>query len=168
MDQPPSENHPAPATAPSALAEKLVRLERQANEHLAGWQRAKADYLNLKRESEKEKQAIAQLAQAGAVVQFLPVYNNLKRAEQHIPDDQRSLEWVKGIVHIQKQFEDVLKQMDIAPIAALGQPFDPIKHHAVRKVKQDGVQSGTIVEEIKSGFMVGDKVLEPAQVTVAE
>ncbi len=112
--------------------------------------------------------AIAQLAQAGAVVQFLPVYNNLKRAEQHIPDDQRSLEWVKGIVHIQKQFEDVLKQMDIAPIAALGQPFDPIKHHAVRKVKQDGVQSGTIVEEIKSGFMVGDKVLEPAQVTVAE
>lgn len=168
MNQLPSENQPGEVTDQSSLTERLARLEQQANEHLAGWQRAKADYLNLKRQSEQEKQAIAQFAQAGAVVQFLPVYDNLKRAEQHIPDDQRSLDWVKGIIHIQKQFEDVLKQMNIIPIAALGQPFDPAKHHAVRKVKRDGVHSGTIVEEIKSGFMVDDKVLEPAQVTVAE
>ncbi|MBI5467086.1 MAG: nucleotide exchange factor GrpE [Candidatus Kerfeldbacteria bacterium] len=155
-------------TTDQAPLDKLTRLEQQAKEHLEGWQRAKADYLNLKRQSEKEKQEIAQYAQAGAVLQFLPIYDNLKRAEQHIPAEYLSQEWVKGVIHIQKQFEDTLKAMGIVPIATVGQPFDPNQHHAVQKVKQDGAQPGTIVQEVKSGFMIGERVLEPAQVVVAE
>lgn len=155
-------------TTDQAPLDKLALLEQQAKDHLAGWQRAKADYLNLKRQTEKEKQEIAQFAQAAAVLQFLPIYDNLKRAQQHIPADQLSQEWVKGVVHIQKQFEDTLKSMGITPIATVGQPFDPNQHHAVQKAKRDGDQPGTVVQEVKSGFMIGEKVLEPAQVVVAE
>jgi molecular chaperone GrpE len=56
--------------------------------------------------------------------------------------------------------------LDIIP--TVGQKFDPVKHHAVSKVKQEGVEPGVIVEELKSGFAAGDRVLEPAQVVVAE
>lgn len=147
---------------------ELERLQKLADDHLDGWKRAKADYLNLKKQTDKEKEDLVQFAQAGAVLQFLPVYDNLKRAAAHIPADQHDVEWVKGIAHIQKQFEDTLKTMGITPIKTVGEPFDPNKHHAVQKVKADGAKSDTVVEETKSGFMLGDKVLEPAQVIVAE
>lgn len=150
------------------LRDKVQLLERQLQEHTDGWKRAKADYLNLKKQSEKEKQEIAQYAHGAAVIEFLPIYDNLKRAIKHIPANQRELEWVTGVAHIQRQFEEALKAMNITPIATDGQPFDPLKHHAVSKIKKDGVASHTVVEELKTGFMVGDRVLEPAQVVVAE
>jgi molecular chaperone GrpE len=58
--------------------------------------------------------------------------------------------------------------MGLELIPTVGQQFDPQRHHAISKVKQDGVKPGTIVEEIKSGFMAADRVLEPANVVVAE
>lgn len=146
----------------------LERLQKLADDHLDGWKRAKADYLNLKKQTDKEKTEIAQFAQAAAVMRFLPIYDNLKRSAEHIPADQQSQDWVKGLMHIQKQFEDVLKQMGIEPIPTVGHDFDPNRHHAVQKVKQEGAKSGSIVAELGSGFMIGDRVLEPAKVTVAE
>lgn len=147
---------------------KITQLERSIQEHLDGWKRAKADYLNLKRQSDKDKDEIAQFAQAAAVLRFIPIYDNLKRSIRHVPAEQASTEWVKGITHIQKQFEDIIKSLGLEPIATYGQTFDPHLHHAVHKVKADGAVSGTIVEELRSGFKLGDRVLEPAQVTVAE
>lgn len=146
----------------------LERLQKLADDHLDGWKRAKADYLNLKKQTDKEKTEIAQFAQAAAIMRFLPIYDNLKRSAEHIPAEQRSQEWVKGLAHIQKQFEDVLKQMGIEPIPTVGHDFDPNRHHAVHKVKQDGAKSGAIVAELGSGFMIDGRVLEPAKVTVAE
>lgn len=153
---------------PNALQEKVDQLERQVQEHVDGWKRAKADYLNLKKQSEKEKADVMQYAQASVVLEFIPIYDNLKRAMKHIPADQREVEWVKGLAHIQRQFEEALKAMNITPILTEGQPFDPVKHHAVSKIKKEGVATDTVLEEVKTGFMAGDRVLEPAQVVVAE
>ncbi len=150
------------------LQAKIDLLEKQLAEHTDGWKRAKADYINLKKQGEKEKGDIVQYAQGAVVLDFLPIYDNLKRAIKHIPSDQLELEWVKGTTHILRQFEEALKAMNITPIKTEGEQFDHMKHHAISKVKKDGVQSDTIVEEVKSGFMAGDKVLEPAQVVVAE
>ena len=146
----------------------IQKLQQQAEQHLDGWKRAKADYLNLKKQTDKEKEDIAQFAQATAIMQFLPVYDNLKRATSHIPADQLKQDWVQGVVHIQKQFEDVMKQIGIEPIATVGQAFDPKLHHAVTQVKQDGAASGSIVEELGSGFTIHGRVIEPAKVSVAE
>ena len=150
------------------LVEKVRKLEQQLLEHTDGWKRAKADYLNLKKQTDKEKADIFQFAQGSVVLEFLPIYDNLKRAIKHIPADQMEIEWVKGITHILRQFEEALKAMNITPIKTEGEQFDHTKHHAISKVKKDGMKSDTIIEEVKSGFMAGDKVLEPAQVVVAE
>ena len=150
------------------LLDKVRKLEQQLLEHTDGWKRAKADYLNLKKQTDKEKTDIFQFAQGSVVLEFLPIYDNLKRAIKHIPADQMEIEWVKGITHILRQFEEALKAMNITPIKTEGEQFDHTKHHAISKVKKDGMKSDTIIEEVKSGFMAGDKVLEPAQVVVAE
>lgn len=160
-----------PQTELSAADEhtaQLTKVEQQAAEYLDGWKRAKADYLNLRRQSEKEKLEMVQFAQAAAVLQFLPIYTHMKLSLKHIPEDQENQEWVKGVRHIQKQFEDVLKGMGLEPIPTIGQLFDPNKHFAVHKVKHEGAAPGIILEELKPGWMMDDKIIEPAQVTVAE
>lgn len=150
------------------LQSKVDLLERQLQEHIDGWKRAKADYINLKKQGEKERGEIVQYAQGAVILEFLPIYDNLKRAIKHIPGDQLEIEWVAGVTHILRQFEEALKAMNITPILTAGQPFDHTKHHAISKVKKEGLPSDTIIEEVKTGFMAGDRVLEPAQVIVAE
>lgn len=146
----------------------LTTLEKQAQEHLEGWKRAKADYLNLKKQTDREKQEIAQFAVAQTILVFLPIYDNLARALKHVPAEQMNNEWAKGLLHIRKQFEDGLKNLGLELIPTVGQTFDPAKHHAVSRVKHDGATPGTIVEEVSSGFQSADRVIEPAQVIVAE
>ncbi len=164
-----------PMTDPQILPETqgqptddVTRLQALSDEHLEGWRRAKADYLNLKKQTEKEKMDIAQFAVAQTIMSFLPIYDNLARALQHVPAEAHDQEWVKGLGHIRKQFEDAIKSLGLTIIPTVGQPFDPLKHHAVSKQKREGVEPGTILDEVKSGFMAGDRVLEPASVVVAE
>lgn len=161
-DQPPKD------PAQPELSVDPVKLKKQAKEYLDGWKRAKADYLNLRKQAEKERQEVGQFVQAATVMEFIPVYDNLKRAVRHTPPDQKQTEWVKGLQHIQKQFEDLLEKMGLEPIETIGKHFDPNLHHAVSKVQQPGVPSGQIVDELKSGFKAGDRILQPADVVVAE
>lgn len=154
-------------TEPNVMSEIEV-LQKQAQEHLDGWKRAKADYLNLKKQADKEKQEIAQFAVAQTIMQFLPLYDNLGRALRHVPDEQLNTDWAKGLAHTRKQFADALKGLGIDLIPTMGQQFDPAKHHAVSKRKQEGVAPGAILEEVKSGFQTAERVIEPAQVIVAE
>ncbi len=148
---------------------EIEHLQQQVQAHLDGWKRAKADYLNLKKQTDKEKSELAKFSQAAAVMQFLPVYDNLKRAWDHVPADQQQQEWVKGFHHIAKQFADILTNVGLTAIDPQpGETFDPNRHHAVSKVKAEGQPSGAIVATVKLGWLADDRVLEPAQVTVAE
>ncbi len=153
-----------PPTPPSDLA----ALQRKADEHLAGWQRAKADYLNLKREAEREKAAMAQIAVASVVVDLLPVYDGMKRALQHIPEAVRGEEWAKGVSHVLDSFRQLFHRYGIEEIRTLGERFDHERHHAVAKERREGVAPETVIEELKTGFTMNGKVIEPAQVRVAE
>lgn len=146
----------------------VANLEAKAQEHFANWQRSVADYQNLKKQNEKDRQEVVQYAVSNTVLAFTPIYDNLKRAVKHIPAEQLELDWVKGVTHIIKQFEDALQLFSITVIPTVGQPFDHAKHHAVSKIKQEGVATDTILDEVKTGFTMNGKVIEPAQVVVAE
>ncbi len=158
----------SPAATTKEPPTEIQRLQQQASEYLAGWQRAKADYLNLKKQSEREKDEVIKFAHAALVLELLPIYDNLKRALRHIPPSEQDRDWVKGVRHIRQQFQRFFRDLEIVEIKTLGVPFDPNQHHAVAKEKRLGVAPGTILEEVKTGFMVGDKVIAPAQVRVAE
>jgi len=106
-------------------------------------------------------------ATASFVVQMIPIYDNLKKALANVPADANPA-WVEGIKQIKKQFEEFLKANEITEIKTIGEKFNPEFHEAVSKEKKEGVESGVIISEATSGYLMKDKVLVPAKVVVAE
>lgn len=150
------------------LQEQLEICEKKRDEYLNGWKRAKADYINYKKDSEKKQQEIVQFANATLILEILPIYDNLKLAWKHIPEDHKKDKWLEGIEQIKKQFAELLKKLGLEEIKTKGEKFDPEFHEAVGKEKKEGKEPGIIIEEVKSGYKMYDKVLEPAKVKVTE
>ena len=154
---------------PKKLKEELNLCKKKMDEYLNGWKRAKADYINQKKEFAKREKEMVQFANAALILEILPIYDNFKLAWQHIPEEHKKKdEWLKGIEQIKKQFSTLLKNLGIEEIKTVGQKFDPKIHEAVGKEKVEGKESETIIEEVKGGYRLYDKVLEPAKVKVAE
>lgn len=148
---------------------ELEIAQEKMEEYLNGWKRAKADYSNLKKEFEKKEKEIVQFANATLILEIMPIYDNFKLAWKHIPEEhKKGDDWLKGIEIIKKQFAELLKKLGMEEIPTEGEKFDPELHEAVSQEKVEGKKPGTIIEEIKSGYKLYDKVLEPAKVKVAE
>lgn len=150
------------------LQQELELAQKKAEEHLDGWRRAKADYLNLKKETESRQLELIQFANAALLAQFLPVYDHYKLACQHIPQEAKDQDWVVGFLHIKKQFDDFLKNLGIEEIKTVGEPFNPEFHEAVSHEKKEGFKTDVIFEEVKAGYTLHGKVISPARVKVAK
>jgi molecular chaperone GrpE len=150
------------------LESELEKIKKQNEEHLNGWRRAKADYLNLKKETEKKSKELIEFANAGLIIQILPIYEHFKTAWDHIPKEDQKKDWVIGIGHIKKQLEDFLKNLGLEPIKTIGEKFDHNLHEAVGHEKAEGKEDDIIIKEVKGGFKLYDKVLEPAKVIVVK
>ena len=146
----------------------MERLQKLNEEYLGGWKRAKADYINFKREAEKEKMQIVQFANAALLLELMPIVDNIKTALKHVPEENKKFEWVKGFEHILKQFLGVMKNMGVEQIPATGEKFDPEKHEAVSKGKKEGVEQGIVLEEIATGYTLQGKVIKHSKVKVSE
>lgn len=145
-----------------------MEAEAKAEEYLAGWKRAQADYQNLKKQMEKERGEMAMFARSSVLVQIIPILENLRRAFAHVPKDHETAHWVVGLKHIERQIADLIAQQGLKEIDAEGRQFDPAVHEAVAKEKREGAASGTILEVVGSGWMIGNDVLVPSKVKVAE
>lgn len=145
-------------------------LQKKCDEYLAGWQRAKADYSNLKKESEKKHDDLLQFANAALLAELIPVYDNFKKAFSHQPqsEDKEWQNWQVGIGHIKKQMWDFIQKFGIEEIKTVGETFDPQLHESVQKRKSDEQESGIIIEEVMPGYTLHGKLLTPAKVIVAE
>ena len=147
--------------------EKIMALEAQSEEYLRGWQRARADYDNLKKETERNLQELRKYIKAEMILDVLPVYDHFKMAMAHIPLDQQEADWIQGINHIHREFADWLKSEGVEEIATKGQEFDPRYHEAVA-TEQSSEDEGQIIKEIKTGYKINDTILRPAQVIVSK
>jgi molecular chaperone GrpE len=165
---PHSHSHSAPAAPKPKPHVELEQLTKQRDEYLDGWKRAKADYLNLKKEAEKEKKELIEFANAALLVQLLPLYDHFKRALAAIPEGERAKDWEKGVEAIFREFQLMLKALGVEEIPTVGQKFDPEKHHAVGKEKRAGAAPDTVLTETQTGFTLKGRVLGPAQVIVSE
>lgn len=152
----------------SQLERQLEQAQAEAEKNLAGWQRAQADYANLKKENEKRGEEFFALANAAFMAEVLPVYNHFKLALKHIPEDQSNQDWVVGIKQIAKQFQDFLKKYKVEEIATVGKKFDPKVHEAVAHENKEGFEEDVIFEEIQPGYLVEGRLLNPAKVKVAK
>lgn len=150
------------------LEQELEEAKKEAQANLAGWQRAQADYANFKKETENRQKDVIEFANAAFMSEVLPVYSHFKLALEHIPEEQRNTDWVIGLAHIKKQFQDFLKKYKIEEIKTVGEIFDHNLHEAITHEVQDDYKSDTIFFEIQPGYTLDGKVLIPAQVKVAK
>lgn len=153
---------------PEINADDLALAQKKADEYLEGWKRAKADYLNYKKETEKRQEELIQFANAALIAELLPIIDNFKLALRHLPADAAGTEWGVGMGHIKKQFDDFLKQLGIVEIKTVGEKFDHNVHEAVAHEVKKEFAADVIFDEVKPGYTLHGKVISPAKVKVAK
>jgi len=150
------------------LKKKLEGYQKQKDEYLAGWQRARADFINYKKEETERVGTFFSYAIEGLVLKFLPILDNFELIEKNLPKDLDDNEYIKGVSQIKVQVKDILKNLGVKEIKALKEKFDPSFHEAVEQVETEGEESGIVIEEVQKGYKLQDKVIRPAKVKVAK
>jgi molecular chaperone GrpE len=153
---------PSPDQPVSRAEFEQLRVERdQLLDRLA---RLQAEFENARKRGERERIADRDYATVSVIEQFLPVLDHFELALKSTGsvDQLRS-----GVELIVKQMEDVLRQMQVTPIAAVGEPFDPRHHEALGSVERNDMPDQHVAEEIRRGYRLRDKLLRPALVRVA-
>jgi len=146
-------------------SEEVEILKTKMAEYLDGWKRAKADYLNLKKETEAQLRDTVMFANASLLFELLPVLDNFDRAITHLPNQEKETDWAKGVIQIQKQLKDIMKIEGVEKIKTVGSKFNPELHEAITMEEKKG-ESGTISEELEAGYQLNKKVIRPAKVKV--
>jgi molecular chaperone GrpE len=156
---------PSVDEAQTELQKQLAEAQSQAAEYKDGWQRSVADFQNYRRRVETEKAETYQLAVGSIIKRYLPVLDDMERAMEARPAD---LAWADGVELICRKLQSILEAEGLKRIDAEGQKFDPNFHEAISQEPADGVESGTVLGVIRNGYMLGDRVIRPAIVRVAQ
>lgn len=155
------------ASPEEVLQMKLSAAEAQAAEYLDGWQRSQAEFDNARKRLQREKAEAYTNAAVDYAKKLLPILDDFDRALENVPPQIEEDGWFEGLVLIKRKLQAILEGLEVEPIEALGQPFDPSFHEALALQDVDGVESGLVIEELQAGYRRGDRVIRPALVNVA-
>lgn len=147
------------------LMKKLEEAEAKVAEHLNGWQRAQAEFINYKNRIVREQEAMRFNMKGDLIQKFLPVLDDLELALQNRPADDA---WAGGIELIARKFQSILEAEGVKRIEAEGQPFDPNFHEAISHEPNGDVPSGHVIAVVRNGYVLGERVVRPALVRVAQ
>ena len=152
----------------TAVAER-DDLQRERDEYVGALQRERAEFTNYKRRTAEEREATLGLANEGLLRKVLVLADDFDRAIEARPDAIGDDPWVEGIAAIDRKLRQLLESEGVSPIeASPGVRFDPRHHEAVANVPNTGRPDGEIVEELRRGYRLRDRVIRPALVAVAE
>ena len=140
---------------------------QRAAEAEAGWQRARADFANLKRRVEEERSELANSASDRLLSRVLGLADDFDLAIEHVPDDVRDSAWVEGISAIDRKLRALLEAEGVRPMGSAGEPFDPHTQQAISYEDTADLPDGTVIKVLQRGYTIRDRVLRPALVAVA-
>lgn len=146
-----------------ALTAELERVKKELADTKDTYQRMLAEYANYKRRTEQEKEQLGEFTKAEILRSLLPSLDNLERAV----DAPAGEEYKKGVDMTIHQFRETLQKMGLEEIEAQNAPFNPEIHNAVMREDADGVEPDTVTEVFQKGYKMGDRILRPAMVKVA-
>lgn len=127
--------------------------------------RTAAEFDNFKKRTERERAGVAEYAKANVIKELLPILDNIDRAAAL--EDKTGADYIKGIEMIVKQFEALVGKLGITEVAKVGDTFDPNCHEAVMHIEDENLGENVIAEVLQKGFKIGDTVIRPAMVKVA-
>ena len=143
------------------LDEAQEALKKQKDQFL----RTAAEYDNFRKRTEREKAAIYTDATAAAVLEFLPVADNLERALEQQECSVEDLR--KGVEMVQAQLKKALEKLGVTEMGAVGEAFNPDVHNAVSHVEDESAEENVITQVYQKGYKMGEKVVRHAVVVVA-
>lgn len=150
------------------LKKQLEEVETKKTEYLAGWQRARADFINYKHDELERIKILIDYANEEMIFKFLPLLDNLELAEKNLPENLKDNEYVKGLLQIKAQFEGFLETQGVRPLETLSKKFDPNLHEVVAEVEDKAKEPGTVIEEVQKGYLIGDRLLRPTRVKIVK
>ena len=151
------------ASAPSE-ADSLEALEKKCAQLNDRYLRLMAEYENYRKRSTKEKSEIYPQAIANAVEKFLPVLDNLERADAF---ERTTEEFAQGFDMIYQSFGQVLQGLGVEAVGQVGEAFDPILHNAVMHIEDPELGNSVVSQVLQKGYKIQDRVIRHAMVQVA-
>lgn len=161
-----------PVEVPPLTPEQLEDLKSRATRADENWERllrATADFENFKKRAARERQDAARYANESLIQKLIPVLDNfemaLQAAQAGAGASAQSLQ--AGIAMIQSQFKSVLAEVGVEEVDAAGKPFDPTMHEAVSQQESTEVAEGQVLQQLRKGYKLRERLLRPATVIVA-
>ena len=148
----------------SAKDEQIKKLEEELQNQKDLLLRTAAEFDNYKRRTEKERIAAAEFTSANLLKKLLPVFDNVDRANAA---DKDSADYAKGVEMIVKMLTDAVKDLGLVELGAVGETFDPAFHEAVMHIEDENLGENVISNVLQKGYKIGDTVIRPAMVQVA-
>jgi len=130
--------------------------------------RVAADFENYKRRTVQEKDDLIKYSNAKIMGELLPVLDAFQLALQNPSDHPEAQSVLKGVEMLYRQILQVLEKAGMSKIEAKGHPFDPKLHEAIMQVEDDSVPEDTVVEELRAGYMLNERVIRPTMVKVSK
>lgn len=142
-----------------ALKEKIDELEDKVKRQMA-------EFDNFRKRTEKEKSAMFETGAKSVIEKILPVVDNFERGLAAIPEQEKGSAFAEGMEMIYKQLLTELEKMEVKPIPAVGEEFNPEFHNAVMQVESEEFESGVIAQELLKGYTYRDSVVRHSMVAV--
>ena len=162
-DQEPSDKV---SLGPEGLAEKLAEAEEKRDEYLADLQRLAAEYENYRKRAARDQERLVAHAHERLIRELLPVLDDLERTLE-AADRHEEAALVDGVRLVERSLRKALEKEGLVEIATDG-PFDPHVHEALLTQPKEGAERGAVLNVLQRGYRLGDKVVRPARVIVAE
>jgi molecular chaperone GrpE len=148
----------------AALEAQLAATDKEKKDNWEKYLRAVADLENYRKRTKRDIDDAKSEAKTKVLKEILPVVDNLERALAHEGADAGAV--LEGVRLVQRQFLTALERLEVTPVEAVGQPFDPNLHEAIGQEESDAAP-GTVVKLLQTGYKLGDRLLRPALVVVA-
>lgn len=148
-----------------ALQSQLAEAESKASEYKDGWARSQAEFQNYRKRIERDNELTYANMKGDIIKKVLPALDDLERALQNRPADDS---WASGIELIARKLQNILEGEGVKRIEAKGAAFDPNFHEAITHEPSDEVESEHVIDVVQNGYMLGERVIRPALVRVAQ
>ena len=150
------------------LEAQLTEAQGKMQENLDGWQRSVAEFSNYKKRIERDRVQNQLEASSSIIKKVLPILDDLDRSLANRPEKGEGAEWAKGIELVQRKMMSLLENENVVEIQAENAMFDPNFHEAIAMEPSEAHESGQIIEVLQKGYMIGERVLRPTLVRVAD
>lgn len=160
----PTAEESAEAAAEAVSQEEFAQLKAERDQLLDRVARLQAEFDNARKRAERERAEFRDYATGNVVEKFLPVLDHFELALKATGSVEQLRSGVELIV---KQMDEILRQMQVTPVPAVGEPFDPRVHEALGTVERDDLPDQSVAEEIRRGYRLRERLLRPSMVRVA-